>query len=88
MQKAGVERSFPNLKSAANFNEAMRIHMRSRNQSGTKLTLSTVWNQVRAGYLASSGAGVKNVDEAIQLLTDAKPVRVLMTQARQPLASA
>ena len=31
-----------------------------------------------------SGAGVENVDAAIQLLTDAKLARVLMAQARQP----
>ena len=58
--------------------------MRSRAEFITKLTLSTVWDQVRAGYQAASGSGVENVDEAIQLLADAKPVRVLMAQARQP----
>ena len=37
MQKAGAESSFPNLTTAANVNEAMRILMRSRAQSGTML---------------------------------------------------
>ena len=34
----------------------------------------------------SSGAGVENVDAALQLLTDSKPARVLMAQVRQPLS--
>ena len=59
--------------------------MRSRTQSGTKLTLSMVWDQVSAGFLFSSRTRVENVDHAIQLLTDVKQVRVFMTQARQPL---
>ena len=58
--------------------------MRSRAQFGAKLTSSAVWDRIRGAYQACSGAGVENVDEAIQLLTDAKPVRVLMAQARQP----
>ena len=64
----------------------MRILLRERAQNGTKLTLSVVWDHVRAAYQTSSGAGVKNVDAAIQLLTDAKPARVLMAQARRPLS--
>ena len=79
--KAGAERLFPYLTTAANVNEAMRILMRARTQIGTKLTLSTVWDQVRAGYLTSNGTRVENVDEVINLLSDAKPVRVLMAQA-------
>ena len=74
MQKTGSERSFPTLTTAANVNEAMRVLVRLRVQFGTKLTLSTVWDQVRAAYQAASGAGVENYDDAIQLLTDAKPV--------------
>jgi hypothetical protein len=34
----------------------------------------------------SSGAGVENVDEALQLLTGSKPARILMAQVRQPLS--
>ena len=34
----------------------------------------------------SSGAGVENVDAALQLLTDSKPARVYMAQVRQPLS--
>ena len=36
--------------------------------------------------MSTSGAGVENVSEAVQLLSDPKPVRVLIVQARQPLA--
>ena len=35
----------------------------------------------------SSGAGVKNVDAALQLLTDSKPARVLTAQAKQALSN-
>ena len=31
----------------------------------------------------SSGAGVENIDAALQLLTDSKPARVLMAQVKQ-----
>ena len=51
--------------------------MRSWQYLGTQLSLSMVWDQVRAAYMVTSGAGVENVDEAIQLLTDPKPVSVL-----------
>ena len=36
--------------------------------------------------MVTSEAGVENVDKTIQLLTDTKPVRVLMAQAMQPFA--
>ena len=39
MSKAGAERMFPNLTTAAIVLEAMRIQMRSRQPFGTKLTL-------------------------------------------------
>ena len=60
--------------------------MRSRQSQGIKLILSAVWDQVCAGYLATSGAGVDDVNKAIQLLTDTKPARVFMAQVRQALA--
>ena len=50
------------------------------------LDMSVVWDQVSAAFQSSSGAGVENVDEAIQLLPDAKPARVLMAQVRQPVS--
>ena len=34
----------------------------------------------------STGAGVENVDAALQLLSDSKPACVLMAQARQHLS--
>ena len=34
----------------------------------------------------SSGAGAKNVDAALQILTDLKPARVLLAQVRQPFS--
>ena len=86
MQRTGSEKLFPSLTTAANVNESMRILLREleRARNGTKLSLSVVWDHARAAFLTSSGAGVENVDAAIQLVTDAKPARVLMAQARQP----
>ena len=52
----------------------------------TTLDISVVWDQVRAAFHVSSGAGVKIVDAALQLLADAKPARVLMAQVRQPFS--
>ena len=69
---------------AANVTEAMRILTRARAHHGTKLTLSAAWDQFRSAFLIIRGAGVENVVEALQLLTDAKTVRVLMAQTRQP----
>ena len=86
MQRTGSERLFPNIITEANVNESMRILLRDRVWNGTRLTLSVVWDHVRSAYQTSSGAGVENVDAAIQLLTDAKPARVLMSQARQPFS--
>ena len=90
MQKIGSERWFPNPTTAANVNEAMRVLLRERRTTGAALEFSVVWDQVRAGFHMStaSGAGVENlnVDAALQLLTDSKPARVLMAQARQPLS--
>ena len=67
-------------------NESIRILLRARALNGTKLTLSVAWDHVWSPYPTSSGAAVENVDAAIQLLTDAKPARVLMAQARQPFS--
>ena len=86
MQKIGSERLFPNPTTAANVNEAMRVHLRERRTTGAALDFSVVWDQVRAGFHASSGAGAKNVDAALQLLTDSKTARGLMAQARQPFS--
>ena len=66
MQKTGAERLFPNITTAANINESMRILLRERARNGTKLTLSVVWDHVLSGYQTSGGAGVENVDAAIQ----------------------
>ena len=64
----------------------MRILLRDRKTNSTALEFSVVWNQVRAGFHASSGAVVENVDAALQLLTDSKPSRVLMAQVRKPFS--
>ena len=87
MQKTGAKRLFPNITTAANVNESIRVLLRERALYGTKLALSVVCDHVRAAYQTSSEAGVKNVHAAIQLLTDAKPARVLMAQARQPFSN-
>ncbi len=59
--------------------------MRSR-QGGMKLVQSVVWDQIRSAYLSTGGAGSENVSETLNLLSDAKPVRVFMAPTRQPLA--
>ena len=74
MQKIGEEVLFPNPTTAANVNEATRVLLRNRRTTGVPLELSVVWDQVRGGFLMSSGAGAENVDAALQLLTDAKPL--------------
>ena len=86
MQKIGSEKLFPNPTTAANINESMRILLRERRLNGTTLDISVVCDQVSAAFHASSGAGVENVDAALQLLTDSKPARVLMAQVRQPFS--
>jgi hypothetical protein len=51
-----------------------------------KLAQSVVWDQIRSAYLGTREAGSENVSETINLLTDAKPVRVFMAQTHPPLA--
>ena len=86
MQRRGSEKLFPNPTTAANVNEATRVLLRVRKRTGMPLDAAVVWDQVRSGYHMSSGAGVENVDAALQLLTDSKPARVLMAQVRQPFS--
>ena len=50
------------------------------------LESAVVWDQVRAAFLMSLGAGAENVDAALHLLTDSKPARVLLAQVRQPFS--
>jgi hypothetical protein len=48
--------------------------------------MSIVWDMVRAAYLGTSGASVEDVSETLSLLSDHRPVRVLLAQTRQPFA--
>ncbi len=59
--------------------------MRSR-PGGVKHVQSVVWDQIRSAYLSTGGAGSEDVSENLNLLSDAKTVRVFMAQTRQPLA--
>lgn len=59
MFKTGAEKQFPNMTIAINTIEAMRILMKSRQQSGFKLTLVMFWDQVQAACMLTSGAVVK-----------------------------
>ena len=74
MHEVGAEVLFPNPTTAVNVNEATRAHLRDRRTTSVPLEFLVVWDQVRAGFLMSSGAGAENVDAALQLLTDAKPL--------------
>jgi hypothetical protein len=85
MMKTGSEQRFPNTTTASNAIEAARILMRSR-QGGVKLVHSVVWDLIRSAYLSTRGAGSEDVSEILNLLSDAKPMRVFMAQMRQPLA--
>ena len=73
MMKTGSEKLFPNTATASNTIEIMRILMRSR-QGVVRLTLTlaVVWEQIRAAYLSTSGAGSEDVSEALRLLSDPK----------------
>ena len=70
-------------------NEVTRTLLKDRRITGVPqlpLESSVVWDQVRAAFLMSSGAGVENVDAALQFLTDSRPALVLLAQVRQPLS--
>ena len=56
MLKIRSQKLFPNPTTASNVNEAMRVLLRERRMNGTALDLFVVWDQVRAGFHASSGA--------------------------------
>jgi hypothetical protein len=85
MMKTGSEQWFPNTAIASNAIETARILMRSR-QGSVKLVQWVIWDQIRSAYLKTGGAGSENVSETLNLLSDAKPVRVFMAQTLQPLA--
>ena len=92
MVRTESEKMVPNMATASNTIESMRILMRSRH-GGVRLTLSAVCqgDQFRAAYLSTSGAGGENVSEALSLFSDSKfgepkTVRVLIEQTRQLLA--
>ena len=68
MMKTGSEKMFPNMATASNVIESMWILIRSQ-QGGVKLMLSSVWDQFRATYLITSGAGGENVSETLSLLS-------------------
>ena len=88
MQKTGSLELFPNSATASNVNEGTRILLSGRMQNGSPLSLASVWDAVRTGYLISCGTGVENVDAALQLLNrNSKPTRVLMAQVRQPFSN-
>jgi hypothetical protein len=84
MKKAGSKERFPNTTTASNAIKTARILMRSR-QGGVKLVQLSEWDQIRSAYLSTGGAGSEDVSETLDLLSDAKPMRVLMVQTQRSL---